>query len=516
MRILNGDQMRQVDNTAIQYYGIPGIVLMENAGIALSRAAGEMLGGFAGKKVVVFAGGGNNGGDGFVVARHLHNKGAAVRIFLLANPDSFLGDAKTNWEILGKMGLTAQRIFDKDQLDSVRLALWGAELVIDAIFGTGLKDDVRGMAVPVINIINESQKPVLACDIPSGISSFTGQPLGVAVKAKRTVTFGFYKLGLVLPTAFAYTGELQVADISLPLGIEEEIPGRMDLIDREFCSRWLKPRHKESHKGNFGHVLMLAGSPAMPGAAILAAKGVLRSGAGLLTAAVPSACRMPLLSQIAEAMLLPCEETEEGLISPEEALNLAEFEAGAYLIGPGMGRNNKTVQLIKDLLQLLQKPTVIDADALFAVAKEGELLRSLALPMVMTPHPGEMARLLDISIDLVQEDRINCAKEAAKEYGAVIVLKGAGSVIATPEGRILINSTGNPGMATGGSGDVLGGMIASMMAQGQPPTIAAACAVWLHGRAGDIAVAKGCAASLLAGDIADNIAAAFREVNVDL
>jgi len=516
MRILDGDQMRQVDNTAIQYYGIPGIVLMENAGLALTHAAGEMLGSIAGKKVVVFAGGGNNGGDGFVVARHLHNKGAAVRIFLLANPEVYSGDAKTNLQILAKMGLTTQRILEKDQLDTVRLALWSADLVIDAIFGTGLKDEVRGMALPVINIINECQKPVLACDIPSGISSFTGKPMGVAVMAKRTVTFGFYKLGLVLPAAYAYTGELQVADISLPLGIEEEIPSRMDLIDREFCSRWLKPRPKESHKGDFGHVLMLAGSPAMPGAAILAAKGVLRSGAGLLTAAVPSACRQPLLSQVAEAMLLTCEETEEGLISPEEAINLAEFAAGAYLIGPGMGRNNKTVQLVRDMIQLLQKPTVIDADAIFAIAQEDDLLRQAGIPLVLTPHPGEMARLLDIPVDLVQEERINAAKEAAKAYGAVVVLKGAGSVIATPEGRVLINSTGNPGMATAGSGDVLGGMIASLLAQGQPPPIAAACAVWLHGRAGDIAASKSCAASLLAGDIAANIAAAIREVNDDL
>ncbi len=513
MRLVTAEEMRLADSSAINEYGIPGAVLMENAGHALANQAEKMLGTLNGKKIAIFCGGGNNGGDGLVAARHLYNRGCEVRLYFLADPEVFRGDALLNYNIITNMGITGFQLLEGNRLNVARMALWSSDLAIDAIFGTGMHDNVQDIALEVINMLNESDTPVIACDIPSGLSASTGQPLGAAVKAAATVTFGFCKMGLVLPAARQFVGELIVADISLPVQVEENLGSRRELIDEEFCCRWLAPRDPEAYKGDFGHVGIFAGSPQMPGAAILAAKGALKIGAGKLTAALPAAARASFTAQLPEAMLLTTTDNELGGVAADNLEQMAAFPADSWVIGPGLGRDETTQQIIRDFLPQLTVPAVLDADALFAVCGYLRLLKKSNVPLVITPHPGEMAKLLGVNISDVQSNRVAVAEGFAKQTNVVVVLKGAGTVIATPEGRVFINNTGNPGMATGGSGDVLSGMIATLLAQGMVPAVAAACAVWIHGKAGDLAVSQSSISGLLAGDIAEAIPAALKAIN---
>ncbi len=510
MRLVIADEMRMADKIAIEEYGIPGSILMENAGLAVVKEARNILGSLDGKKVAIFCGGGNNGGDGLVAARHLYNYGCDVRLYFLTDPDIFRSDSLMNWQILKNMGISGYWLTEGNRLNVAKMALFSSDLAIDAIFGTGLNDDISGTSLAVINVLNECGKPIISCDIPSGLSAETGLPLGVAVKASSTVTFGFCKQGLVMPHAKPYVGKLIVDNISLPAQIGESLGTKRELINAEFCARWLKKRDQDGSKSDYGHVLLLAGSPAMPGAAIMAAMGALRSGLGLLTAALPSSCRMIFGSNIPEAMLLNLPENEAGVLLKSEREAISSFKkANCYLIGPGLGRHDETLELVRDLLPYLDKPTVLDADALFAVCGYLSLLKTVKAPLIITPHPGEMAQLLGVTVDEVQQNRIEMAAEFAKQCGVIVVLKGSGTVIATPEGRIFINNNGNPGMAVGGSGDVLAGMVAALLAQGLAPAAACACAVWLHGLAGDLSAENGGEQAVLPRDILANIGAAF-------
>ena len=513
MRLLTAEEMRLADQTATNDFGIPGIVLMENAGLAVVAQVEELLGpDLSGKKAAIFCGGGNNGGDGLVAARHLHNRGCEVRLYFLTDPDIFRGDALTNYQILCNMGVSGLQLSEGRRLNVARMALWSSDVAIDAIFGTGLRDDVQGVNLEVIQMLNESDTPVIACDIPSGLSSVSGKPLGDAVKADTTVTFGYCKLGLVLSAAQPYVGKLVVADISLPEQVEENRPVRRELLDEEFCRRWLEARDPEAYKGDFGHVAVLAGSSTMPGAAILACRSAMKTGAGRVTAAVPSSAKLPLLAQIPEVMLMDVKDGESGTVAPAEVKKMAEFPADAWLIGPGLGRSDDALQLVRDFIPTLTVPAVLDADALFAVCGYLRLLKNAGSPLVITPHPGEMAKLLGVSVADVQANRVAVAEGFARQTNVVVVLKGAGTVVATPEGRIFINNTGNPGMATGGAGDVLAGMIATFLAQGMVPACAAACAVWLHGRAGDMAASEIGQAGVVAGDILEHVPAALKSI----
>ena len=513
MRLVTADEMRLADSKAIEEFGIPGMVLMENAGQAVVQEAEKMLGSFEGKKAAIFCGGGNNGGDGLVVARHLHNRGCEVRLYLLNDPDVFRGDALANYQILNNMGVSSFQLAEGNRLNVARMALWSSDIAIDAIFGTGLRDDVRDVTLSVINMINESNTPVISCDIPSGLSSTTGKPLGGAVKADVTVTFGYCKVGLALPVAKPYVGRLVVADISLPRQISDSLNSHRELIDGAFVQRWLPQREPSAYKGDFGHVGVVAGSAKMPGAAILAASGALKTGAGRVTAALPSACRTSFAAQLPESMLLDTADNAEGGIDSNEISRIAAFPADSWVIGPGMGREQKTLDFIRELIPQLTVPAVLDADALFAVCGYLRLLKKAKAPLVITPHAGEMAKLLGVNVEDVQSNRVSVAEGFARQTNVVVVLKGAGTVVATPEGRVFINSSGNPGMATGGTGDVLGGMIATLLAQGLVPAVAAACAVWLHGKAGDIAVSNDGMAGMLAGDLANAVPMALKSID---
>lgn len=512
MRILTAEEMRLADSTAINTYKIPGVVLMENAGRALADEAVELAGG-AEKKYLIIAGGGNNGGDGFVAARHLLNRGAQVRLFLTSPIEKFKGDALINYQILQKLGLDGQVIEENKRLNVLKIALLQTDLIIDCVFGTGLNSVVRGLYTDIFDLINASNVPILACDIPSGLSADSGRPLGKAVCADRTVTFAYPKLGLCLPEAASYVGELKVIDISLPHDMAELADVRRELLDDDFCRLWLRPRDKSGHKGNYGHLLMLAGSPDMPGAAILAAKGALRSGVGLLSAALPQGARRAFSTVCPEVMFVSAAENADGVFTPDAAERICDFTANALLVGPGLGSNPDTKELVRSVIANYGGRMVIDADGLNALVGHTELLAQTKKPPVITPHPGEMARLCGLTVAEVQSNRVETALTYARKWQTVLVLKGAGTLIADPEGRLFVNPTGNAGMATGGSGDVLAGVIGALLAQNLPTAIAAALGVYLHGKAGDLAAAKSSKLALSASMIAGFLPQAHKQIS---
>jgi NAD(P)H-hydrate epimerase len=516
MFLLSAEEMRRAEAAAGNDYLIQSLILMENAGRALAEEAAAMLKEKHGAKTVILCGGGNNGGDGFAAARHLHNKGFNIKVYTLQPAEKFKGDALYNLRIINRMGIETQHISDEKRLKILKVVLAQSDLIIDCIFGTGLNGNVRGLALSLIDIINESGRRVLACDIPSGLCADSGIPLGNAVKAAKTVSFAYGKIGLFLPPAEEYAGQIKIADISLPREIESSILPKTELIDEDFCRRWLVLREKQSHKGNFGHLLMLAGSYRMPGAALMAAMGALRSGVGLFSAAVPSSLRMAFCGALPEAMYVDLPENEEGFFTEDAAAKAASFPADAFLIGPGMGKAAPTLKFIRSVLPKLNKNAVIDGDALNALAGHEALFSAAGRTHILTPHPGEMARLCGLKIADIQKKRVQTALDYAVASKTVVVLKGAGAVVAEPGGRVYLSTAGNPGMATGGSGDVLAGIIASLLAQGLPSVIAAACGAWLHGIAGDLAAKEKSRLSMLPTDICRYLGKAHRLINENL
>ncbi|HEX9859693.1 MAG TPA: NAD(P)H-hydrate dehydratase [Nitrospirota bacterium] len=510
MKLATASEMRELDRQAMEEYGIPGVVLMENAGRAV---AGEMLhawGSVTGKKYPVFCGKGNNGGDGLVIARHLHNRGAIVTIWLFS--DEMKGDAGINLEIARNMGLDIRTISSglNDETGAVR----HADCVIDAIFGTGLASDVDKPFSNVIEMINANARRVLAVDIPSGVDSDRGHIMGAAVNADMTVTLGLPKRGLYLYPGAQMAGDVRVADISIPGKAVDAAPIKAGLLTAGEVRHLLPGRKPESHKGTYGHLFILAGSVGKTGAAVLAARAALRSGAGLVTVGVPESLNDVFEEKLTEVMTVPLPETSERTLAPK-ALDRILSEMGgktALAIGPGMSTNRDTATLVAELLPKVKIPLLIDADGLNILSMDDGPLRHINVPAVLTPHPGEMGRLLGVLAREVQSDRPAAALDLAREYGATVVLKGARTLIGLSDGRFFINPTGNPGMATAGTGDVLTGVIGSFMAQGLDVPEAAALGVYVHGLAGDIAAREKGMAGLIAGDIVDALQGGIREI----
>lgn len=486
MRIVNADQMRELDRRASQEFGVPSIILMENAGMRAFDLIYSILCETGAHRVAIVCGRGNNGGDGFVVARHLHQVSAEVQAFLVGKKEEVKGDARVNLEIAEKSGIPVAEIRD---IGSLRIALAHSDLIVDALFGTGIKGEITGLAGEVIDAINACGRPVVAIDLPSGLDADTGQICGRCVVADATVTFGLPKIGLAIYPGAQYAGEVNVVDIGIPpiafetSGINTFYTEDEDVLDR------LPIRPIDAHKGTFGHAAIIAGSVGLTGAAAMAAVAAVRIGAGIVTLGVPESLNDILEAKVTEAMTVPLPETVERSFSKDAVGKALELIArcDAVAIGPGLGRNPETVEFIHKLLPEIEKPMVIDADALNAIAEDVSVLAKLKAPLVITPHPGEMSRLTGTTTEAIQSNRLSAALHTAKRFGSVLVLKGAGTVISSPDGQAWINSTGSPAMASGGTGDVLTGSIVGLLAQGLSPLDAAICSVYIHGRAGEIA-----------------------------
>jgi NAD(P)H-hydrate epimerase len=506
--------MREADRRTIDEIGIPSLVLMENAGRQVVAAMEAMHGELLERQVAVLCGHGNNGGDGFVVARTLMQRGVSVSVFLMGRVADVRGDARVNLEILGRLGVTVVEIGDSQAWELHFSEVRDCSIIVDAIFGTGLNAPVAGLIESVIADVNAAGITVVSVDVPSGLSADAVERIGESIEADTTVTLGAPKLPLILPPGEHRAGDIVIADIGIPADVIEGLEGpRIALLTRHGMRDLITPRVPESHKGDYGRVLIVAGSRGKTGAAHLAAVGALRSGAGLVTVATPAGCQAVVATMGPEYMTEPLAETEDGGIDPECVDRVLEMARDVIALGPGLGQAPATQNFVRSLVDRASMPLVIDADGLNAFgANPDRLAGREGRDVIITPHPGEMARLVGMSTDEVQASRLEIARNFAAAHRVYVVLKGHRTLIATPDERIFINPTGNPGMATGGTGDVLTGMIAAWLAQLLDAEAACKIAVYLHGMAGDLAEADEGEVALTSSDLASHIGAAILEL----
>jgi ADP-dependent NAD(P)H-hydrate dehydratase / NAD(P)H-hydrate epimerase len=510
MRILTAAQMREADRYTIEEIGIPSLVLMENAGrqvvAALEAAYEPQLEG----RIAVLCGRGNNGGDGFVVARTLLQRGVDCSVFVIGALADVRGDARLNLDILGRLGVTVVEINDEQTWELHFSEISQCSLIVDAIFGTGLKAPLHGMLETVVADVNAAGIPIVAIDLPSGLSADTPHLMGDCIDASMTVTLAAPKLPLVLPPAEAHAGDVVIADIGIPGEVIDDLEGhQIELLTREDVRSLVEPRAADSHKGDFGRVLLVAGSRGKTGAAHLAGLGALRSGAGLVTIATPASCVSIVASMAPEYMTEPLDEAD-GKVAVAAAERVAELTADVIACGPGLGRGADVAAFVRALLDKAETPLVLDADALTVLADDpGRLHGREERSIVITPHPGEMARLVGLTAEEVQANRLDVASDFATTHHVYVVLKGHRTIVATPEGRVFINPTGNAGMATGGTGDVLTGMIAAFLAQLLDAEAACRLGVFLHGMAGDLAAEEADEMSMTASDLLAHISDAI-------
>ncbi|MBW2279832.1 MAG: NAD(P)H-hydrate dehydratase [Deltaproteobacteria bacterium] len=520
-----GDEMGRIDRDAISRLGIPGRVLMETAGRQVAQAVRLRFP--ATRRPLILCGGGNNGGDGYVVARLLRDADDRVEpvVMTLGDAERHSEEARANLGLLAQAEVEVVRLRDLKPLEH---ALARCDLVIDAVFGTGVSRAVEGLAAAALGAVAAADVPVVAVDLPSGLSSETGSALGPEPRADLIVTLGLPKLGLA---ARADLPEILVADIGLPWTSVERAGVRQFVLTDRAAARRLPERVAAGHKGTFGHVLVVAGSPGKTGAAVLAARGALRSGAGLVTVAAPESLNAIFEAKLTEAMTLPLasapadpapdpavdpaiDPTVDPTVDPDGTLGAgavpllvdAARSRDSLVLGPGLGTAPGTVEAVAALLSAYEGAAVVDADGLNAFAGRADGLRGPG-PRVLTPHPGEAARLLETSVGEVQADRVAAARRLAERSGAVVVLKGARTVVSDAAGQcVWLNPTGGPGLASGGTGDVLAGVIGALLAQGSAPLDAAVAGVYLHGRAGD----QGGRVGGLASEVAERIPAVWQ------
>jgi ADP-dependent NAD(P)H-hydrate dehydratase / NAD(P)H-hydrate epimerase len=508
MKILDSKQMRNIDARTSREYGIPGRILMENAGARAAESLEEECEDLEHRSILILCGKGNNGGDGFVLARHLVNRGFHPRVVLLNRRSEVKEDALANLRILGKMGVDVSVAHEPRTWKALLPELERSDLVVDAILGTGLRGPARGFLKTVIADVGGLDAEVVSLDIPSGLSADSPLVPGEAVVADHTLAMGLPKIPHLFPPAELFCGEVSVLDISLPDGAVEAEGVKLELLEEEEVRRMLPTRPRDSHKGDFGHVLVLAGSRSKPGAASLAALGALRAGAGLVTVATGRNAQPMVHAHCAEAMVEPLAETEGGTLSRtvlSPILKMLEGKA-VLVVGPGLGTATDVTQVIRKLVDKADLPVVVDADGLNAFAGKAQMLGGKpSRPRILTPHPGEFARLLGRKTEEVQADRVGASRRFATDHRCFLVLKGYRTLVATPGGEVFVNPTGNPGMATAGTGDVLAGMIAALVAQDNDPLPGILAAVFLHGVAGDLAAAQRGAQGLLASDLLERL-----------
>lgn len=560
LKVVYPEQMARLDRITISEYGIEGIVLMENAAICVVNEALKMLetrSEYSSEKTIcIIAGKGNNGGDAFAAARLLNDKGFVVKVFLIGKKDDVKGDAAVNLNKLEKIDIdlivldgseldpdstgVAVQIPEsiantKDPISVFTAVLNTSSLVIDGLFGTGFRGVAKGMAAYVIAKVNESGKPVLSIDVPSGLDASTGRlpEDGECIRATRTITFELPKVGLLIYPGCEMAGELIIVDIGIPADAIAGINPGVFLITPSWVSSLLPKRQMDSNKANHGRILIFTGSPGMTGAGTLSARAAFRSGAGLVYLAAPQALTGIYNITVPEAITYGMNYAAENKHAATEGYAGSGYTAGSecaagfycatdslthdlnriieqknvIAAGPGMSVSPTTYKIVEWLISNSTVPLVLDADALNIIAKDVNVLRKVhsSLPIIITPHPGEMARLTGLTISEVQKDRIGAAKTFAAKWQVIVILKGARTLVALPNGEVYINATGNPGMATAGTGDVLTGMVTSLIGQGMSPKMAAVAGVFLHGAAGDEAAIHIGPVGIMAGDIIEFI-----------
>ena len=515
--VFTSEEMRACDQAAIEQYGIPGIVLMENAARGAVDLAETLFGSCAEKLIVIVCGNGNNGGDGFAMARHFMNRGATVEVLTLGADTGIRGDAKTNLDILRKLEKESRRLHvallaGSQQLSAILLRR--PHMVVDAIFGTGLASPIKGDLAEFVEVLNSSSIPVLAVDIPSGINAETGEVMGCAIHAKHTATMGSLKRGLLLRQGREHAGTVHVVDIGMPnYGYVDRAATtfRLELSD---IVHWLPRRAFNVHKYQLGNVFVLAGSTGLTGAAVMASEAALGSGAGVVHLGVPAGLNNVLETKLTEVMTIPFKETAEGTLSLNDFDRIIDRvnTSSISIIGPGISRHYETQNLVRRIVEHATAPLLIDADALFALVGHLDLLLRKDIDIILTPHVGEFSRLVVQSKEEIEIERISIAQTFAVEFGVILVLKGAPTVIATKEGKVYINPTGNPGMATAGAGDVLSGIIAGLAAQDCSAEEAACMGVYLHGLAGDHARDRVGEYGLIATDLIASFATILKDV----
>jgi hydroxyethylthiazole kinase-like uncharacterized protein yjeF len=504
MKISSVNEMRNLDRRAIEEYGITQEILMENAGQAAYFTILKEFG-VKNKNFVIFCGVGNNGGDGLVVARKIYSNGGKVTVLILGDSSKFKGAAKQNFDIANKLQIKIENLQD---ISSVREKVNNCDAIIDAIFGTGLDRKINGKYKDVIDLINVSQKTVFSIDIPSGIHGDTGQIMDTAVKAHYTTTFGLPKTGNLLYPGFELGGKLYVTHISFPPVLQDSDELKIATNDPES----LPERSKDSHKGNYGKVLFIAGSSNYLGAPYFAALSFLKAGGGLSFLATPGTVSAFIGNKGSEIIFVPQKNTTSGSISLENKQQLLQFSENIdmVVIGPGLSLNEETQILVRELSAEIRKPLLIDGDGITAVANDWECIKKREAPTILTPHLGEMARITKQKIEDIFKNKIDVLQSTTQELNATIVLKGAHSLIGYPDKRVFINLSGNPGMASAGSGDVLTGAIAAMLGLGFPVNDAVRMGVFIHGFAGDLAAKDKGEDGLIAGDIMDKLPASMK------
>lgn len=511
MELCSAAEMMDIDRQAIQERGLPGVVLMENAGRACCDHFVRRFAGLFPGPVLVLAGKGNNGGDGYVIARVLSESGWQVQTLVLGEADKIAGDAGIMLNCLQRLELPLRFVQDSAEL-AAACAEAQAAIIVDALLGTGLNSTVRGLPAAGIKLINESPAAVFAVDIPSGVDASNGRICGSAVRAELTVTFDRAKIGHASQPGAACVGALEVADIGIPQRGRRSLSTACRLIDEADATALLPERSAWGHKGRFGHLLVVAGSRGKTGAATLAGEAAVRSACGLVTVATPSAVHDILEMKLTEAMSFPLAGGEQLSLVALASIESLWAACQALVFGPGLGISDELRELLRGLLKRAEKPLLVDADGLSLLAGQLDSLRQCSAPLVLTPHPGEMARLTGLTVAEIEADRYQVARDFAAEHAVVLLLKGARTIVAAADGRVNFNVRGNDGLASGGSGDVLSGLIGGLLAQGLAPFEAASLGVWLHGRSAELVAAEKGVAGMAASDLLPRIPLARQEL----
>jgi hydroxyethylthiazole kinase-like uncharacterized protein yjeF len=505
VKVVSPEQMREIDRRAIEDLGIPGDSLMERAGEAVARSVSSFPGTIA---VHCFCGGGNNGGDGFVAARHLHTWGRDVTVWLLAPAESLHGDAEINYKRLKEAGVPIHELAPGEHLAQRFQPVAGTFVAVDALLGTGAQGNPRGLYAEAVVAMNDLACHTVAVDCPTGLDAATGSVGEPCVQAEVTVTMGLPKTGLVVWPGLAHVGKLMVADIGFPKDLLEDARYGTNILFEDEAARLLPARPMNAHKGTCGKLLVVAGSQGYTGAAALTAMAALRGGVGLVYVGAPQSLNDVLEVKLTEAITVPLPDTPERTLSYDALGSILEWtgRVDAVALGPGLSQHSETTRLVRELVPRVTLPCVVDADGLNALAPIGKGF-VLGQNIILTPHPGEMARLVGRTIPAIQSDRVSVCRDSASSLGCTVLLKGVPTVVCGPDGETFINRTGNPGMATGGTGDVLTGLIGSLLAQGLSPLKAGALGAYFHGRAGDRAAARLGETGLIAGDLLEDLPA---------